>query len=69
MENGTVSVSQDDPEYIASLKRRTEQLEKTLQEFSDRLRRIRERNRRTQQEIETFQTELDELHDWLLERL
>jgi hypothetical protein len=61
--------SQDDPAYIAGVKERTEELEKVLQEFSDRLRLMRQRNRETQQAIESFQSELDELHDWLVERL
>jgi chromosome segregation ATPase len=61
--------SQDDPAYIADVKERTEELEKVLNEFSTRLRRMRERNRKAQQEIESFQGELDELHDWLVERL
>lgn len=64
-----MSVGSDDPAYIQSVKARTEELEKVLAEFSDRLRRMRERNRQTQQEIESFQNELDELHDWLVERL
>jgi prefoldin subunit 5 len=59
----------DDSAYIASIKARTEDLEKVLTQFSERLRRMRERNRRTQQEIESFQKELDELHDWLVEHL
>lgn len=64
-----MSPSQDDPAYIASVKERTEELERVLSEFSDRLRRMRERNREAQREIESFQKELDELHDWLLDRL
>jgi peptidoglycan hydrolase CwlO-like protein len=64
-----MSVGSDDPAYIASVKARTEELDKVLREFSDRMRRMRERNRQTQQEIELFQRELDELHDWLVERL
>jgi peptidoglycan hydrolase CwlO-like protein len=62
-------VGSDDPAYIAGVKARTEELEKVLDQFSGRLRQMRERNRRTQQEIEAFQKELDELHDWLVERL
>lgn len=58
-----------DPAYIAAVKQRTEELERVLSEFSDRLRRMRERNRQAQQEIENFQEELDRLHDWLVERL
>lgn len=58
-----------DPAYIASVKERTEELERVLSEFGDRLRRMRERNRRTQEEIESFQGELDELQDWLTRRL
>ena len=64
-----LSAKQDDPAYIASVKERTEELEKVLSEFSDRLRRMRGRNRQTQREIESFQSELDALHDWLVERL
>jgi hypothetical protein len=64
-----MSANPEDPAYIAGVKERTEELEKVLNEFSDRLRRMRERNRKTQQEIESFQNELDELHDWLVERL
>jgi phage shock protein A len=64
-----MSATQDDPAYIASVKERTEELEKVLSEFSDRLRRMRERNRQTQREIESFQSELDALRDWLVERL
>jgi peptidoglycan hydrolase CwlO-like protein len=61
--------SQDDPAYIEKVKRRTEELEDVLQEFGERLGRMRERNAQTQKEIESFQNELDELHDWLVERL
>lgn len=64
-----MSQSEDDPAYIRSVKQRTEELEKVLSELSDRLRRMRERNRRAQEEITSFQSELDELHDWLVERL
>lgn len=60
---------QDDSSYIQSVKARTEELDKVLAEFSDRLRRMRERNRKAQQEIESFQDELDELHDWLTQHL
>lgn len=64
-----MSANQNDPAYIASVKERTEELEKVLNEFSDRLRRMRERNREAQRQIESFQNELDQLHDWLVERL
>jgi prefoldin subunit 5 len=60
---------ESDPRYIAAVKERTEDLEKVLEQFSDRLRRMRERNRQAQQEIESFQKDLDELHDWLVEHL
>ena len=59
----------DDSAYIESVKERTEELDKVLSEFGDRLRRMRERNKRTQQEIESFQKELDDLHDWLTDHL
>jgi phage shock protein A len=61
--------NEDDATYIQSVKDRTQELDKVLDEFSERLRRMRQRNRQTQQEIESFQTELDELQDWLTEHL
>jgi prefoldin subunit 5 len=61
--------SQDDPAYIASVKERTEELDRVLSEFSERLRRMRQRNRQAQKEIEAFQQELDQLHDWLVDHL
>jgi predicted RNase H-like nuclease (RuvC/YqgF family) len=64
-----MSANDDGPAYITSVKERTEELERVLKEFSDRLRRMRERNRETQREIESFQNELDTLHDWLTEQL
>jgi prefoldin subunit 5 len=60
---------EDDAALIARLRERTEELEKMLQDFSDRLRRMRERNRLAQQEVESFQKDLDELHEWLSEHL
>lgn len=63
------SIDENDPAYIAAVKQRTEELDRVLSEFSDRLRRMRQRNRETQKEIEGFQGELDQLHDWLVEHL
>ena len=60
---------QDDPEYIDGVKQRAEELEGVLRDFAERLRDMRERNRATQRTIERFQADLDELHDWLAERL
>jgi hypothetical protein len=61
--------TRDDSAYIEQVKARAEELERVLGEFSDRLRRMRERNRRAQQENMNFQKALDELHEWLGERL
>jgi len=59
----------DDASYIEQVKERAEELDRVLTEFGNRLRRMRERNRRAQAEIEAFQKELDELHEWLAARL
>ncbi len=60
---------QDDPAYIEDIRLRAEELERVLHDFTDRLRLMRDRNRATQSAIEAFQADLDELHDWLTERL
>jgi hypothetical protein len=61
--------AQDDPAYIEAVKQRTDELRSRLRDFGDRLDTMRERNAETAAEIEAFRADLDELHDWLVERL
>jgi len=57
-------VSEDD-QLVAEVKEKTKELEKLLDDFSRRLRRMRERNRQVQDEIASFEEDLDGLRKWL----
>jgi chromosome segregation ATPase len=52
---------------VGEVKEKTKELEKLLDEFSDRLRRMRQRNREVEQEIASFENDLDRLRSWLVE--
>lgn len=44
---------------------RVRELEEKLDDFSDRLRAMRHRNRQVQEEIASFEEAIDELRSWL----
>jgi len=44
---------------------RVRELETHLEAFSERLRNMRRRNRELEQEIATFEEDIDRLRDWL----
>lgn len=52
---------------VSEVKEKTKDLEKLLDEFGDRLRRMRQRNRQLEQEIGSFEEDLDRLRRWLVE--
>ena len=55
----------EDDQLVAEVKEKTKELEKLLDDFSRRLRRMRERNRQVQDEIASFEEDLDGLRKWL----
>jgi uncharacterized protein Yka (UPF0111/DUF47 family) len=55
----------DDAALVREVKEKTQELEKLLDEFSNRLRRMRQRNREVEQEIVSFEKDLDRLRRWL----
>jgi uncharacterized protein Yka (UPF0111/DUF47 family) len=57
----------DDDSLVVQVREKTKELEKLLDEFSDRLRRMRQRNRQLEGEIVSFEEDLDRLRRWLLE--
>ena len=63
-----MTVENDDEALVGEVKEKTEELGKLLDEFSDRLRRMRQRNRQVEQEIVSFEQDLDRLRGWLAER-
>ena len=52
---------------VSEVKEKTKELERLLDEFSERLRRMRQRNRQVEQEIVSFEEDLDRLRRWLVE--
>lgn len=54
-------------ELVGEVKEKTKELDRLLDEFSDRLRRMRQRNRQLEEEIGTFEEDLDRLRRWLVE--
>jgi ABC-type Fe3+-hydroxamate transport system substrate-binding protein len=62
-----VSAEEADTTLIGEVKEKTKELEKLLDDFSERLRRMRQRNRQVEQEIVSFEEDLDGLRHWLTE--
>lgn len=52
---------------VGEVKEKARELETLLDEFSERLRRMRQRNRQVEQEIVSFEEDLDRLRRWLVE--
>ena len=50
---------------MREVRERTEELASLLDDFGDRLRRMRQRNREVEQEITSFEQELERLRSWL----
>lgn len=59
--------SGDGTGLVGEVKEKTRELEKLLDDFSERLRRMRQRNRQVEQDIASFEDDLDRLRDWLSE--
>ena len=57
-----------DEKLVAEVKEKTTELERLLEDFSNRLRRMRERNRQVEEEIASFEQDLDRLRDWLADK-
>ena len=62
-----MSAEEADAALVDEVKEKTKELEKLLDEFSERLRRMRQRNRQLEQEIVSFEEDLDRLRGWLTE--
>ena len=52
---------------VSEVREKTKELGRLLDEFSERLRRMRARNRQLEQEIGSFEEDLDRLRRWLTE--
>lgn len=58
-----------DSSLIDEVREKTKELEGLLDTYSQRLRRMRQRNREVEQEISSFEADLDNLRAWLAERI
>lgn len=60
---------QGDGRLVEEVRAKAGELERLLETFSGRLRRMREQNKRVQEEISEFESELERLRDWLSENV
>jgi uncharacterized protein Yka (UPF0111/DUF47 family) len=63
-----VNAEDADATLVSEVEAKTKELEKLLDEFGDRLRTMRQRNRQVEQEIASFEEDLDRLRHWLTKR-
>jgi uncharacterized protein Yka (UPF0111/DUF47 family) len=64
-----MSDGEPNPQLVAEVREKADELERLLDNFSQRLRRMREQNRQVQDEIASFEDDLDRLRRWLAEHL
>jgi len=64
----SVSAEDGDAALVSEVQEKTKELGRLLDEFSERLRRMRARNRQLEQEIGSFEEDLDRLRRWLTEQ-
>jgi predicted nuclease with TOPRIM domain len=55
--------------FVQELREKTRELGSMLDAYSERLRRMRQRNRELEEEISSFEADLDRLREWLVDRL
>lgn len=60
--------AEDGTGLVGEVKEKTQELEKLLDDFSERLRRMRQRNRQVEEDIASFESDLDRLRDWLSDK-
>lgn len=60
--------AEDGTGLVGEVKEKTRELEKLLDDFSERLRRMRQRNRQVEEDIASFESDLDRLRDWLSDK-
>lgn len=58
-------MTESDDGLVAEVREKTQELARLLEDFSARLRRMRERNRQVEEEISSFEHDLEGLRDWL----
>ncbi len=64
-----MSSNDADATLVSEVREKTKELEGLLDAYSERLRRMRRRNRELEQEIASFEADLDRLRGWLADRI
>lgn len=62
-------MSESDGQLVEEVRDKAVELGRLLEGFSGRLRRMREQNKRLQDDISEFESELERLRDWLAENV
>lgn len=62
-------MSENDGQLVEEVRDKAVELGRLLEGFSGRLRRMREQNKRLQDDISEFESELERLRDWLAENV
>lgn len=60
-------MSESERAFVSDVKEKADELGRLLDDFSQRLRRMRRRNREVEQEIASFEQDLERLRAWLEE--
>jgi chromosome segregation ATPase len=63
-----VTASDGDAALVAEVREKTRELGRLLDEYSVRLRRMRQRNRELEHEIASFEEDLERLRRWLADQ-
>jgi chromosome segregation ATPase len=63
-----VTAGDADATLVAEVREKTKELERLLDEYSARLRRMRQRNRELEHEIASFEDDLQRLRSWLADQ-
>ncbi len=50
---------------VEEVREKTKELARLLDDFGDRLRRMRQRNKQVEEDITAFENDLERLRDWL----
>jgi chromosome segregation ATPase len=61
--------ARDEPDLVEEVREKAGELARLLDTFSQRLRRMREQNKQVQDEISSFEDELERLRAWLRDEL
>jgi chromosome segregation ATPase len=64
-----MSTGDADTTLVSEVREKTKELGRLLDAYSERLRRMRQRNRELEDEITSFEADLERLRLWLSERI